>query len=413
VASLALSLPAAHAQQAQDRDRAPAAGASQPSAPQATDRANDRDGDRAQPRRGQGGGATPSGNRTRAGDEGRQRGGPAQAQDQESTRGSTRGRAEQTPGRSEQSRPSGQAGERTGQAERSGQTGERSGERASEQRRDRQRNEARDSQRDRAGQERSRTGERSGQDRSRERTTEQSREDRATESRRSRDSDGDRRDRADTERRDRGDSDRRDRADRRQDSQRGSVSLSEEQRTRISTRFSERIDRMNVRPLSRSRLSVSVGVVVPSSIRLYDVPRDIVEIYPNFRGHKFVVVDDEIVIIEPRTRRVVTTLSRSGERSVSRSRSTTGVAAGGSGIRLRDEDRSRIRTVVMREAQCRFEQRIDFRIGLPLPRTVEICEFPDEVVSAIPEVRRYRYVVRGDDIVLVDPDEHRIVEVID
>ena len=66
----------------------------------------------------------------------------------------------------------------------------------------------------------------------------------------------------------------------------------------------------------------------------------------NFRGHKFVVVEDEIVIIEPRTRRIVTTISRSGERSVSRS--AIHDRSGGRPdrrIRLRDQDRSRIRTV--------------------------------------------------------------------
>jgi hypothetical protein len=67
----------------------------------------------------------------------------------------------------------------------------------------------------------------------------------------------------------------------------------------------------------------------------------------------------------------------------------------------------------MREPACRHELRLDFTIGLPLPRSVEICEFPDAVFASVPEARQYRYMVRGDDIVIVDPDEHRIVQVID
>jgi hypothetical protein len=186
--------------------------------------------------------------------------------------------------------------------------------------------------------------------------------------------------------------------------------LSDEQRTRISSRFSERIERMNVRPLSRSRISVTVGATIPRSVHLYPVPRDIVEIYPQFRSYRFVLVEDEIVIIEPGSYRIVATLPLDSEGTASY---TTGTAAAGSRIRLSQDNRRVIRTVVMRQPSCRFEQRLDFFIGIPLPRTVEICEFPPEVVSEVPEIGAYRYVVRGDEIALVDPNEYRVVEVID
>jgi Protein of unknown function (DUF1236) len=405
VAALAIGLPPVHAQQAQDnlRERAPAAGAPQ-AGNQERDRASPRQGrspgQAAQPQRG-----TSGDNQMRAGEEGRQRG-QMRGDDARGTSGARAQDDDTARGRSERSRSSDQAGERSGERSRDG-------------REQSQRDDARDNRRDRADQERSRTtGERRGQDGARERsTTGQSRDERATESRRSRDDesrrsgDSESRRSGDAARSDR-DRDRADRgADRGQDTRRGSVSLSQDQRVRISARFSDRIDRLNVRPLSRSSLSVSVGVVVPSAIRLYDVPVDIVEIYPGFRGHKFVVVEDEIVIIEPRSRRIVTTIARGGERAAARA--TTGAAPSGSRVRLRDEDRTVIRTVVTRQADCRLEQRLDFSIGFPLPRTVEICEFPAEVLAAVPEVRSYRYVIRGDDIVLVDPDEHRIVEVID
>jgi uncharacterized protein DUF1236 len=201
----------------------------------------------------------------------------------------------------------------------------------------------------------------------------------------------------------------------RQDSTaRGSATMSDEQRTRVSTRFSQSIDRMNVRPLSRSQVSVSIGATVPRSVRAYTVPRDIVAIYPQFRGHRFVVVDDDIVIVEPGSYRVVSVLPRSGEQRAARSfaRETTGIAPAGSGIRLSPQDREVIRTVVLREPACRLEQRVDFVLFIPLPRTVEVCELPQQVVSEAPELRRYRYVVQGDEIGLIDPDDNRVVEVI-
>jgi hypothetical protein len=170
---------------------------------------------------------------------------------------------------------------------------------------------------------------------------------------------------------------------------------------------------MNVRPIARSSLSVSIGVAVPRSVRVYAVPREIVAIYPRFRGHSFVLVEDEIVILEPGSRRIVAVLPHSGGAQAMRSTTTTGVAAAGPRIRLSTEERQRIRTIVLREPACRFEQRFDFFIGIPLPRTVEVCEFPREVVTAVPEIRSYRFMVRGDEVVIVDPDERRVVEVID
>jgi hypothetical protein len=140
----------------------------------------------------------------------------------------------------------------------------------------------------------------------------------------------------------------------------------------------------------------------------------VIAIYPRFRGHQFVVVEDEIVIIEPRTRRIVTTIPRSGGAVASRSpRTTTGAADTADRIRLSPEQRRVIRTIVVQEPVCRYEQRIDFFIGIPLPSTAKVCEFPERVVSEVPEIRRYRYMVRDEEVIVVDPDdERRVVEVI-
>ena len=43
---------------------------------------------------------------------------------------------------------------------------------------------------------------------------------------------------------------------------------------------------------------------------------------------------------------------------------------------------------------------------------MEVCDLPPQVLSEAPELSRYRYVVRGDQIGLVDPDDNQIVEVI-
>jgi len=191
----------------------------------------------------------------------------------------------------------------------------------------------------------------------------------------------------------------------------GAANLTGEQRTRVSERFAARIDNMGVRPIPRSRLSVRVGASIPRSIQLYDVPADVVAIYPEFRRNRFVLVEDEIVVVEPGSRRIVAVLPRGGHGTAARetTRETTGSAPR---LRLSAQDRREIHTIVMRDPECRYEARLDFTFGIPLPRTVRVCEFPQTLVSEVPEIENYRFVVRGDDIVVVDPDEYRVVDVI-
>lgn len=193
----------------------------------------------------------------------------------------------------------------------------------------------------------------------------------------------------------------------------GGISMDTQQRTEVTRSFSERIEQRNVRPLRDVRFSVSVGTRVPRNVRVYDVPPDIVRVQPAFRGHKFVLVRDEIVVVEPRSYRIVAVLPRSGAAQATRRTSRETVGRGDARIRLSTEERRMIRERVVRMESCRHELRLDFSIGIPLPRTVEVCDFPAEVVAEVPEIRSYRYMVRGDEVVIVDPDERRIVEVID
>ena len=187
------------------------------------------------------------------------------------------------------------------------------------------------------------------------------------------------------------------------------VRIAERDRSRVSASFSTTIDRVKVAPVSRTRVSVSIGARVPTDIRVYDVPTEVVTLYPRFRGHKFVVVDEEIVILHPQRREIVATLPRTGAPQARAG--TTGARSGSIGIS--DERRVEIREVLMSRELCRYEQRLDFTIGIPLPKTVEICEFPEQLVSDIPEIRSYRYVVRDDRVLIVDPDGYRVVDIIE
>lgn len=83
---------------------------------------------------------------------------------------------------------------------------------------------------------------------------------------------------------------------------RGAANLTTEQKTKIRTVIKEKV---HAQPLTNVNFSISVGTVVPRTVHFYPLPVEIVEIYPQWRGYNFVLVNDEIVIIEPSSYKII------------------------------------------------------------------------------------------------------------
>ncbi|MDQ8732255.1 DUF1236 domain-containing protein [Bradyrhizobium sp. LHD-71] len=84
----------------------------------------------------------------------------------------------------------------------------------------------------------------------------------------------------------------------------GAVNLSTEQRTTIRQQvLTERAPRAN-----NVNFQVNVGTVVPRDVRVVEVPPAIVKVRPAWRGYRYFVYNDEIVIVEPRTLKIVAVL---------------------------------------------------------------------------------------------------------
>jgi hypothetical protein len=47
---------------------------------------------------------------------------------------------------------------------------------------------------------------------------------------------------------------------------------------------------------------------VPRDVRFYPLPREVVTIYPEWRGYEFVLVNGQIIVIDPRTFEIVAIL---------------------------------------------------------------------------------------------------------
>jgi len=80
--------------------------------------------------------------------------------------------------------------------------------------------------------------------------------------------------------------------------------LTAQQRTHISQTV---LSGSNVPRVNNVNFALSVGTVVPASVRFAAVPAALIEINPAWRGHEFFVVQDDIVIVD-NSRRIVATV---------------------------------------------------------------------------------------------------------
>jgi len=191
-----------------------------------------------------------------------------------------------------------------------------------------------------------------------------------------------------------------------------SASLSESQRTRVS----ESISRLNVKPVTNVNFSLSVGTIVPRDVHFEPLPAAVVEVMPQYRGYNFMVVRDDIVIVDPASYKIVDVLPRGGHAAAA--------APATHKSTFSDSDREIVRKHARSSRSepraSRTEQRTTgstsstrVRVGDRLPDSVEIRSFPDEVYRESPRLREYRYIERENRTYIVEPGERRIIEEID
>jgi hypothetical protein len=84
-----------------------------------------------------------------------------------------------------------------------------------------------------------------------------------------------------------------------------SVQLSEQQRTQIKDIV---VRDRNVARVDNVNFNISVGVTVPRTVHVAVLPPEIVTIVPEYRGFDYVVVGDQLLIIDPNTMEIVVIL---------------------------------------------------------------------------------------------------------
>ena len=83
----------------------------------------------------------------------------------------------------------------------------------------------------------------------------------------------------------------------------GAARLSGEQRSKMTTIFKQH----RVKP-THLNVSIRVGTRVPRNVHFYRLPMEVYGIYPEWRGYDYILVGNEILVINPVTHEIVAIL---------------------------------------------------------------------------------------------------------
>ncbi|WP_440640398.1 DUF1236 domain-containing protein [Bradyrhizobium sp. PUT101] len=104
--------------------------------------------------------------------------------------------------------------------------------------------------------------------------------------------------------------------------------------TEKQVRISETMSRTRLaQPERNLNISIRIGETIPPRVRLHRLPPEIVSIEPEYRDYEYFATDDEVVIVEPRTHRIVSQVPRDPSRARAQmggNASSSMAAAGGS-----------------------------------------------------------------------------------
>jgi hypothetical protein len=188
-----------------------------------------------------------------------------------------------------------------------------------------------------------------------------------------------------------------------------SADLSGDKKDRVKTSFKSE----KVKEITNVNIDISVGRRLPRDWEYHSVPSAVIEIVPEYRGYRYVYVEDRYVIVDPNTYEVVYVLDDTGGGSASVGRSTgeSGSARCSTDLTFTQEDRTFIyEKVHTQSASVRIG---DLEIGASLPQDAKVETFPSEVTTRVTKLDSCRYVVVDDKVAVVDPNDDKIVAIIE
>jgi hypothetical protein len=171
------------------------------------------------------------------------------------------------------------------------------------------------------------------------------------------------------------------------------ASINDDQRKQILNQL--RSERTATRT---SNVKVNIGQRLPSGIQPHRVPADVVRIVPGYRDYDYTLVDNRVVLVDPRRREVVDILDDGPGAA------TYGRIAISDEMRTRFRELARVSSVPVGTTAAG---------ATSTPNCLSLQPVPEEMVHDNAELRNYRYLAVGNQIVLVDPQQQKVVQVIE
>jgi hypothetical protein len=186
------------------------------------------------------------------------------------------------------------------------------------------------------------------------------------------------------------------------------VELAGEKRDRVETAFRDKGG--EVRRQTNVDIDISVGRRLPRHWHFVPVPIAVIDLVPEYRDYVYVWVEDEYVICDPDTYEVVAVIPAS---SSQRAQARDGGGGGGkctTRIDLSDDERD----LILQSVRVRDAVEVDdLSVGWSVPANIELETFPESVLAEADELSGCRYFVAEDQLAIVDPEEDKVVLLID
>ncbi|WFU34403.1 DUF1236 domain-containing protein [Bradyrhizobium brasilense] len=184
--------------------------------------------------------------------------------------------------------------------------------------------------------------------------------------------------------------------------QTSSAALNDDQRRQVV----DQLRRDRTATSQNLNVQVNVGTRLPQGVQARRLPPDIVRIMPQYRDYEYTVIDNRVAIIDPRRREVVDILDDGPgyNRAAAYSRDRAVIS---------DDTRRRLRELVRSSSTTVGSTSPSAGGGTSGSNCLSLQPVPEELARNHPELANYRYLAIGDDVVLVDPHQQKIVQVID
>jgi hypothetical protein len=180
------------------------------------------------------------------------------------------------------------------------------------------------------------------------------------------------------------------------------IQASNEQRKGVRDRIFHdgHVDRIHAKDFG-GKLIVGARVDRRHYRHLHRLTPAILTLAPIYAGYSYLVVDDDICIVDPATYYVVDVISSSVEYAGGSSRPQLALSA---------QEMSFIYASVPKDRPV--DVRIRLALGAEIPGRVDLERFPVGVTDRVPQVEGYRFIVVEDDVVIVDPQDRSVALVI-